>query len=243
VADEPKPVVWARLNGQGRGPARTLDHAAITDAAVAIADADGLEAVSMRNIAARLGRSPMSLYRHVESKDDLHELMYDAVLGELDLPAAPSGRWRDDLAGLVRALRRLYHRHPWATRLGRRPTLGPNSVRLTEYSLAAVDHLGLDIEAMTDVVATALQFTQGFVVGEAGRLEARQRSGLDDEAYRRHAGPYVAGLIAGGRHPYLRRVVEEAEHDHDPDAVFERRLGMVLDGIAAAVDRTGSAQR
>jgi AcrR family transcriptional regulator len=230
-------VIWARLSGQGRGPARTIDHVAITGAAIAIADAEGLDAVSMRRVATRLGRSPMSLYRHLDSKDDLDELMYDAVLGELSLPAAPSGDWRADLTGLVRELRGLYHRHPWAVRLGRRPTLGPNNVRLLEYSLAAVDGLGLETEGMLDVISTALQFTQGFVQAEIGRLEAQRQSGMDEEAYRRHAGPYVRELLAGDRHPYLRRVVEDAEHGPDPDAVFERRFGMVLDGIALAVER------
>jgi AcrR family transcriptional regulator len=191
----------------------------------------------MRKIAVRMDRSTMSLYRHLERKDDLYELMYDAVLGELELPAVPSEGWRIDLAGLVRNLRRLYHRHPWATRLGRRPTLGPNSLRLLEYSLACVDGLGLEIDGMIDVTSTALQFTQGFAQAEIGRLEARQQSGMDEEAYRRHAGPYVRDLLSGGGHRYLRRLVEDAEDFPDSDAVFERRLAMVLDGIAVTVDR------
>lgn len=240
MTPEPQPVIWARLAGQGRGPVRTLDHATITDAAIAIADSDGLDAVSMRKIAVRLDRSTMSIYRHLDSKDDLHELMYDAVLGELELPPAPSGAWRDDLAGLVTSLRRLYHRHPWATRLGRRPTLGPNNLRLLEYSLACVDGLGLTVDGMLDVISTALQFTQGFVQAETGRLEAQLRSGMDEEAYRRHAGPYVSELLSSGRHPYLRRLVADAEHAPDPDAVFARRLAMVLDGIAARVEPSGA---
>jgi len=71
VTSERPPVIWARLTGQGRGPARTLDHTTITDAAIAIADQDGLDAVSMRKIAGRMDHSTMSLYRHVGNKDDL----------------------------------------------------------------------------------------------------------------------------------------------------------------------------
>jgi AcrR family transcriptional regulator len=237
VTTEPRPVVWARLSGQGRGPARTLDHSTITDAAIAIADADGLDAVSIRRIAARMDRSAMSLYRHIDSKDDVYELMFDAVLGELESPSASRTEWRADLAELVRDLRRLYHRHPWASRLGRRPTLGPNNVALLEHSLACVDGLGLDVDGMLDVISTVLQFTQGFVQAEIGRSDAQRQSGMDDEAYRRHTGSYVGELLDSGRHPYLRRVVEDAEHDPDQDAVFERRLAMVLDGIEATIDR------
>src|SRR5262245_12065483 len=108
VTAEPPPVIWARLSSQGRGPARTLDHEAITAVAVALADEDGVDAVSMRRIAGRMDHSPMSLYRHVGNKDDLTELMYDAVLGELDLAGIPSGSWRADIARLAREMRRLH---------------------------------------------------------------------------------------------------------------------------------------
>ena len=229
MKSEPPPVIWARLSGQGRGPTRTLDHAAITDAAIAIADQHGLDAVSMRKVAGRMDHSTMSLYRHIGSKDDLVELMYDAVLGELALPAAPTGDWRADITGLLCGLRRLHHRHPWIGRLGHRPTLGPNSIRVLEYLLACVDGLGLEIDGMMDVVSTALAFTRGFVQSELGEAEAQQ------QAYRRHVGPFIGQLLREGEHPYLRRLIVDAEDFPDPDAVFERRLTMVLDGLAATV--------
>lgn len=235
MRSEPPPVIWARLSGQGRGPARTLDHAAITDAAIALADQHGLDAVSMRKVAGRMDHSTMSLYRHIGSKDDLVELMYDAVLGELALPPAPSGDWRTDVTGLVCDLRRLHHRHPWIGRLGHRPALGPNSIRVLEYLLACVDGLGLEIDGMLDVVSTALAFTRGFVQSELGEAEAQQHSGMDEQAYRRHVGPFVGQLLREGKHPYLRRLIVDAEDFPEPDAVFERRLAMVLDGLAATV--------
>jgi AcrR family transcriptional regulator len=238
VKSEPPPVIWARLSGQGRGPARTLDHAAITDAAIALADQHGLDAVSMRKVAGRMDHSTMSLYRHIGSKGDLVELMYDAVLGELALPPAPSGDWRTDVTGLVGDLRRLHHRHPWVGRLGHRPTLGPNSIRVLEYLLACVDGLGLEIDGMMDVVSTALAFTRGFVQSELGEVEAQRYSGMDEHAYRRHVGPYIGQLLAAGKHPYLQRLIVDAEDFPDPDAVFERRLAMVLDGLAATVHPT-----
>jgi len=237
VTSERPPVIWARLTGQGRGPARTLDHTTITDAAIAIADQDGLGAVSMRKIAGRMDHSTMSLYRHVGNKDDLVELMYDAVLGELTLPTAPTGNWRADVTGLVRDLRRLHHRHPWIGPLGHRPTLGPNSIRVLEYALACVDGLGLETDGMLDVVSTALAFTRGFVQSELGEAEAQRHTGMDQEAYHRHTGPYITQLLREGEHPYLKRLIVEAEDFPEPDAVFERRLAMVLDGLAATVER------
>jgi AcrR family transcriptional regulator len=230
-------VIWARLSGQGRGPTRTLDHATITDAAIAIADTDGLDAVSMRKIAIQVNHSTMSLYRHVGSKDDLVELMYDAVLGELTLPPTPTGDWRADVAGFSRELRSLHHRHPWIGRLGHRPTLGPNALRVVEHALACVDGLGLTIDGMLDVVSTALAFTRGFVQTELGEVQAQQQSGMDRHAYQRHTGPYVTQLLRDGGHPYLRRVVVDADDSPEPDVVFERRLAMVLDGVAATLER------
>ncbi|WP_018656049.1 TetR/AcrR family transcriptional regulator [Actinomadura flavalba] len=235
MTDEPPPVIWARLSGQGRGPARTLDHGAITAAAVALADEEGIDAVSMRRIASRMGHSAMSLYRHVGGKDDLTELMYDAVLGELDLDGMPSGDWRADLRRLAGEMRRLHHAHPWITRFGHRPTLGPHALRFREIGLACVDGIGLEIDAMMDVLATALQFTKGYVAQELGEAEARRRTGLDRDGYRRSTAPYLTELLASGRFPALRRVVVEADDHRDPDAVFERRLEMVLDGLAARV--------
>ena len=235
MADEPPPVIWARLSGQGRGPVRTLDHRAITTAAIALADEEGIDAVSMRKVAARMDHSPMALYRHVGSKDDLTELMYDAVLGEVDLAGLPSGDWRSDVAQLAREMRRLHHAHPWVARFGHRPTLGPNALRFLETGLACVDGLGLDIDGMLDLLSTTLQFTRGFVAEELGEAEAQRRSGLDFAGYQRHTGPFIMQLLQDDRLPHVRRLILEAEDLPDPDVVFERRLAMILDGLAAGV--------
>jgi len=146
----------------------------ITNAAVAIADEEGFDAVSMRKIATRIDRSTMSLYRHIGGKDDLTELMYDAVLGELDLSERPSGDSRTELVRLAQSRRQIHHRHQWISRLAQRPTLGPNGIRMLEFALAGVDELGLDIDGMLDLVSTSFHFTDGFVQGEWPR---RRRGG------------------------------------------------------------------
>jgi AcrR family transcriptional regulator len=232
---EPQPVIWARLSGQGRGPTRTLDYETITAAAIAIADEEGLDAVTMRKIASRVGHSPMALYRHVGNKDDLEELMYDAALGELDLASGRSGDWRSDLAHLAGAYRRMHHRHPWMTHLGQRPTLGPNFIRLMEHAMACVDSPGRGIDKMVDMAVTVLHFTIGLVHEELAAAEAQRRTGLDRAGWHRRMTPHVTELLSAGGNPYLARMILEGEDFPDPDAVFQRRLAMVLDGLAAVV--------
>ena len=238
MAHDPPPVIWARLSTQGRGPVRTLDYAAITAAAIALADEDGVDAVSMRKIAGRMDHSPMALYRHVGNKDDLTELMYDAVLGELDLTGIPSGNWRTDIARLAHGIRGLHHAHPWIARFGHRPTLGPNARRFLEAGLACVDGLGLDIDAMMDLLSTVLQFTRGFAEQELGELEAQRHTGLDFAAYQRQTGPFIMRLLEEGNLPYLKRLIIEAEDVPHPDEMFVRRLEMVLDGLTARIGRS-----
>ncbi|PXX69364.1 TetR family transcriptional regulator [Nocardia tenerifensis] len=231
---ELQPMIWARLTEQGRGPARTLDRRRIVEAAIAIADSEGLEAVSMRRIGAQLNHSAMSLYRHVGNKTDLFELMYDEVLGELDL-SGEGGGWRTRLTELTRGYRRLHLRHPWIIGLGYRPTFGPNFRNVMEYALACVGDLGLPIGRMVDLALTPLQFARGFVQEELAEVEDQRRTGLDEAAWRRHTAPAILELIDSGDYPTLRRVLTETDTPPDSDATFEDRLTMIMDGMAAAL--------
>src|SRR5262245_25957268 len=115
--DQGSDVIWARPDRAGRGPRPAHSRAAIAAAAVRIADAEGLDAVSMRRLAAELGAGATSLYRYVARKDDLLDLMVDAVVGEGPPPAAPSGDWRADLREIAYSTRALILRHPWAAML------------------------------------------------------------------------------------------------------------------------------
>lgn len=239
----PPSVIWARLPEPG--PSRALDHATITRAAVAAADRDGLAAVSIRKIAGQLGASPMSLYRYISSRDDLTELMYDAVLGELDLDgtdkAGTQQDWRAGLAGLARGLRAIHHRHPWVGQLGQRATLGPHAIAMLEHAMISVQPLGLPIDATLDLVSTTMQFTRGFVLEELGELEAQRSRGMDQQSWHEHLAPFITRLLEGGRHPYLERLINDAEDFPDPDVVFERRLALVIDGLAVSLGVTDRA--
>jgi AcrR family transcriptional regulator len=180
----------------------------------------------------------MSLYRYVANKDDLLDLMVDAVIGEEPPPEEPAGDWRAELAEQARDARRVAQRHPWAIGfILARPKLGPNALRAIEYSMAALDGLGLDIDGMLDMVATVDAFVVGFVQAELAEAEARRRTGLTEEQWRARMAPYIRQLIATGRYPYLERIVREAGDFPNIDATFERRLALVLDGLATGIQR------
>lgn len=108
-----------------------LDLEEILDAAITLADEAGLEAVSLRRLAVRLGVTAMALYRYVPSKEALLDRMADRLYGELDLPG-PDADWWEGLAGLARSTRRVLLSHPWAVPLFARPLAGPNGHALDE---------------------------------------------------------------------------------------------------------------
>ncbi|MFC1399769.1 MULTISPECIES: TetR/AcrR family transcriptional regulator [Streptacidiphilus] len=236
-SEGPRPPVWARSRSGGRGPQPSLSVPAIVTAAVALADAEGVDAVSMRRIAAELGVGTMSLYRYVETKDDLLDLMADQVMGEEGAVGPRTGRWRDDLRGIAVEYRRLMLRHPWVLPIAAsRPPLGPNTLRRTEYLLGVMDGLGLDITAMSGLAGTVLGYVRGVVLTEIARTEVAGRTGLDGDRYRRSVGPYLTEVLATGQYPLLARFVALAEHDPDPDRTFEWGLERVLDGVAAGLE-------
>jgi AcrR family transcriptional regulator len=234
----PRPPVWARPRSGGRGPQPSLSVDAIVAAAVALADAEGVDAVSMRRIAAELGVGTMSLYRYVETKDDLLDLMSDQVMGEGCPGGQRTGEWRTDLRGIAVDYRRLMLRHPWVLPIAAsRPPLGPNNLRRTEDLLGVLDGLGLTIAAMSGLTGTVLGFVRGVVLTEIAETEVARRTGLDEDHYRRSVGPYLTRVLAAGEHPLLARFVTLADHDPDPDEVFRWGLERVLDGVAAGLDQ------
>src|SRR6266700_1877830 len=142
-------VIWMRPERPARGPAPAYSRDQITAAAIKIADADGLDALSMRRVARELGAGTMSLYRYVRNKDDLLELMVDAVLGEtIPEDFARTGDWRADLRALARLMRAGMTCHPWILARPDPLSFGPNTFRVSETILSCVDGIGLSIDQM-----------------------------------------------------------------------------------------------
>ncbi len=135
---------------RGRPARLTLGDVVLS--AVALADAEGLDAVSMRAVAGRLGVGAMSLYTHVPDKESLVDAMLEEVSGETELPPRPSGDWRVDLTLLAREQRALLHRHPWVIEaVSHRRPLGPNGLAALEFALGALEPTRLTVTGLSNV--------------------------------------------------------------------------------------------
>ena len=228
-------VIWARPERAAKGPAPSRSRAQISAAAVELADAEGLEAVSMRKVAAMLGVGAASLYRYIENKDELYDLMIDHVEGEDGPPPPLTGAWRVDLTRSRTRTRNSIHRHPWIASLAAgRPAFGPNSLAWAEQGIAAVDGLGLTIDEMLVFGEILRAFVRGFAIGELAGQQALQRAGLTMDQWMDLYGPYMLSVVERGNHPLLARVIIEAETPHAPDRndlVFTAGLARILDGL------------
>jgi AcrR family transcriptional regulator len=228
-----KATLWERLEGSSRGPRPALTHDQIARAAVEIADAEGLSAVSMRHLAERLGVATMSLYRYVKSKDEVYELMLDAVAADLSLPEAG---WRTVADAYARQLRALSLRHPWMYQAFARvpASLSPANVAVMEKALGSIDGLGLDVDTMMAVFGTVNAFARGAVYAEVTQRESLQRQGWESEEDARLAYmPWVRWMLNTGRYPNLTRYIIDGSNEDDAEWLFEFGLGCVLDGISA----------
>jgi AcrR family transcriptional regulator len=230
-------VVWERPEPPPRPAPGPLSRERIVHAAIALADRDGLAAVSLRKIGAALDAGPMRLYGYVATKEELLELMVDAVYGEI--AGAVTGDWRQALSTVAHRQRRAAAAHPWfADLLGGRHHFGPNALAHLEAALGALrDAPGFeDIDAVMQAVQTVNAYVIGAIRNEAAEQRAERDSGLDKSAWQRVAGPYMERMIATGRFPTLAKVMREATFP-PPDVVFDAGLACVLDGIAARLKR------
>jgi AcrR family transcriptional regulator len=228
-------VIWDRPERAARGPVPSHSRQEIAIAAVKLADSQGIEAVSMRSLAVELGVGATSLYRYVARKDELIELMVDAVMGN-DLQFEISGDWRQDLGAFAHGLRAMILRHPWmAVPSAGLRNFGPNTAELYERVLSTIDGRGLEIDEMLVMVETLDAFVRGRAFEELSEQEAVRRSGLDQEQWMETQFPYIQRLVESGRYPLLTRVVFDAQAPHDPDRLkhgFDLGLERVLDGLA-----------
>ena len=229
--------------GRPGGRARGLSRADIVDIAVAIADAEGTEAVSMRRIAKDLQVGVMSLYWHIESKEDLHQLMLETVQGEIKA-ATPSGDWRTDLAAYARNTRAAMHRHPWAIDyIGAGPPSGPNDARNADQLIAALDGLGFDVVTTIGALMTVSTYVMGAALREIQEVRWQRAADqtmceMPEEEVAEALAEFDRRVRGSGRYPHLAKLLDAGI---DPDAAetrderFEFGLSCVLDGIAARV--------
>jgi len=224
-------LIWLRPERSARGPVPAHSRAAIAAAAIVLADVDGLAGVSMRKVAAALGAGTMSLYTYVPNKEQLFDLMLDAVAGEWELPDAPSGDRRADLLEMGHQGLAAMRRHPWVPALVlTRVTIGPNALRCIEYFLAVLADVdlpgGTKMELFAMLNSSICQFAQ---------WEANQLSADGGEQWQAELVAYLGSAVATGAYPHLAAAMASGgEADGDPDAVFERGFGRVVDTILGA---------
>jgi AcrR family transcriptional regulator len=194
----------------------------VLGAAVALADRDGLDALSMRALAREMGAAPMALYRHVSDKDDLLDGMVELVHARFPLPDADDPR-----TGLRTAYVAAFDvllRHPWAAGLSMaRPALGPRRLRHTDATLAALEALGCSLQQ----AHTAMHALDTHLFGFALQVHSTWAQGVD---FGEEAAAVGRGERAD-RYPLLSRMLGEVQHDHDRE--YAEILDLLLDGIAS----------
>ncbi|GAB3171796.1 TetR/AcrR family transcriptional regulator [Streptomyces incanus] len=224
-------VIWARPERTGRGPRPAYTRADIAAASVRIADAEGLDAVSMRRVATELGCGTMSLYNYVPRKEDLFELMVDAVSGEHEL-WEPSGDWRADMLRVAHQTRDLMHHHPWLPRL-MSPVYGfsPSALRYLEHCLVCLDPLETTYGTKMELVAMLNAVVTMFVTSELAAAERTRSLPWSEQQENAMRIAYLGGRIATGEYPRMAAAFAEDAGPIDLEAVLERSLGRVLDGF------------
>jgi AcrR family transcriptional regulator len=232
----PVPSVWTRPR-QPEQPA--LSRAAIVREAIAMLDAEGVEALSMRKLGARLNAGATSLYRHVATKDELMELAVDEVVAEIEVPSAGSADWRAAAAETARSFRAAALRHPWvASVLGQAGLayLGPNLMSLSERLAALFVTAGFpDPGGAIDVL---LSYVIGMSTTEAAWLTTVARSGETEADFIARLMPAAQQAAEGYDHLTESYAAAPAP---DPaklrDTKFANGLEVVLDGLALRLPR------
>ncbi|MEU7060795.1 TetR/AcrR family transcriptional regulator [Streptomyces sp. NPDC046197] len=224
-------VIWTRPERTGRGPKPAYSRTDIAAAAVRLADAGGLDAVSMRHVAAELGCGTMSLYNYVPRKEDLYELMVDAVGGEHEL-WEPSGDWRADMLRVAHQTRTLLHRHPWLPRL-MSPVygFGPNALRYLEHCLACLDPVEASYGTKMQLVGLLNGVVTMYVSNELATAERTRSLPWSEEQENAVRIAYLGSRVATGAYPRMAAAFAEDPGPIDLDALFDTTLDKVLDAF------------
>jgi AcrR family transcriptional regulator len=219
---------------RGRKPGMTVER--IVRAAISIADADGLDALSMRRVADALGVGTMSLYRYLPGKAELYELMLDAVMGE-DGPPQPDPRgWRESLATVARQSLAGYRRHPWLLDASlSRGLVGPNQAAVLDRLLAILDGTGLTSGQKMAVVGLVVSYVQGRARQLADNARTVRRSGMTDVQFWQEFAPLLTPHLDAELFPAFAAVWGDDELSFSDE--FEFGLQRVLDGIESYINR------
>jgi AcrR family transcriptional regulator len=234
-------LLWGLEKPASRGPKRGLSLEAVALAGVRVADAEGLDRVSMSRVAADLGFSTMALYRYVDSKDDLLLVMADAAFGLPELPHRdPRTGWRPRMEDWAHASRAVLMRHPWLLQLPvSEPPLAPNPLAWMEAGLQALsgtrlrEQEKLSVMLLTDVYVRGQ--TQLALQVRAASSESGSSAQEADQRYVR----VLSQLVRPETHPRIIAALTagslEDGGEEFGDAEFAFGLKAVLDGVAGLI--------
>jgi AcrR family transcriptional regulator len=226
TAAELEPPWWRRPRATGRRRA-PLSRDAIVDAALAILDADGFDALTIRRLGHELDTGSASLYWHVAGKDELCELVYDRIMGEIELPEPDPSRWEEQLKDLARQAYRTMLSHNDAVRLSiGRPPAGPNSVRIVEWMLGLMRGAGIPDQPAAYFGNVLGRFLDASVLEASMSMRAGDAGGGPDRVREHWA------RLPAERFPNLT-VLAETTFAADADSLFEFGLELVVRGLAA----------
>lgn len=223
------------------GTGGELSRERVIAAALEIADAEGLAALSIRGLAAKLKTPAMSLYRHVHGKEQLIALMTDATLGEEKIPAEPGKGWRAQLELCCRLEWKVMKRHPWLARVIHvtRPSAMPNALTFANAVFRALDGTALSAAGKLQLHILLHSFVQGLAVNLEAEAQALGETGLSEDEHMRAQEAKFTALVATGRYPYFAKLTKGMAQGFELklDVLFERGLAALLDGFTPLVEK------
>lgn len=223
----------------GRRPKLTVD--AVVGTAIAIADADGLAAVSMNRVATALGVGTMTLYTYAPSKGELLDLMVDALLVAKELPAPGEPRpasWRQQIELYAKATLAQYHQHPWLGQISTvRPPIGPGMLADSEYVLSTLADLHLTARETTAAAEAITTFVTATAATESEAADLERRTGQTNDAWWGDRDRLWRDYFDPERHPTMNAIWNAGGFDSSTEQAMSGAhafgLARLLDGIEA----------
>ncbi|MBB4959316.1 AcrR family transcriptional regulator [Micromonospora polyrhachis] len=238
-------LLWGLQDRPRRGPKPRFTVAQIAQAAIDLADREGLTALSMRRVADQLGVTAMSLYTYVPSKAELLDLMLDTAYREMVRTEPADDSWRARLTAIADDNRILYERHPWLADISTgRPPLGPGVMAKYEHELRALDGLGLDDVEMDAALTFLLGFVQTCARAAADARAAEHERAMSDQQWWESNAPLLEKVFDTTKYPTAARVGAAAGEAHgaaySPTHAYDFGLDRILDSLAVLIEaRTG----
>lgn len=227
--------VTTRRNRPNVRDGSALTPRAVVESALAVAETDGLEAVTIRRLATDLGVTPMALYWHFRNKDELLDGMAAGLVGQVDPAVDPSATWQQQLRALLEAVLDALRARPAAAALvSTRTVSSEDGLRLTESLLDVLRRGGFTPAEATQVARHALGSVVNLVVGEPG-VVVRRESG--DPAEARQRARELLDRLPSERYPRLVEAATPLSEGTPPDTYFAFGLDLLMAGIGAMADR------